>query len=211
MLQNVFMMLLFYIPMTYQEKKFSIPALEGVSQKSVDEHIGLYAGYVKNFNAMTVLAGELMKDSGKNAHAISEIMRRRSFEFDGMRLHEYYFSQFEGGASSLGAASALKAAITAQYSDADYALMELRQVGMMRGPGWSILYYDPQAKQFLVGFSGEQHQGHFVTLPIIVALDVWEHAYLLDYGAQGKGKYIDAFFKNLNWNIAEERFEVLKN
>ena len=76
----------------------------------------------------------------------------------------------------------------------------------MRGPGWAILYYDTVAKQFQAGFVGEQHQGHFATLPIILALDVWEHAFLLDYGALGKTKYIDAFFKNLNWGVVEKRF-----
>ncbi|MEK7107270.1 MAG: Fe-Mn family superoxide dismutase [Patescibacteria group bacterium] len=68
--------------------------------------------------------------------------------------------------------------------------------------------FDKEADAFLVGFTGEQHQGHFVTLPIILALDVWEHAFILDYGAQGKAKYIDAFFKNLNWDVMEKRFAV---
>ena len=77
----------------------------------------------------------------------------------------------------------------------------------MRGPGWAILYWDPVGRQFQTGFSGEQHQGHFVTLPIILALDVWEHAYLLDHGALGKGKYLDAFFANLNWSVVAARFE----
>lgn len=192
--------------MTYEEKKFNLPALEGLSKEGVDAHLGLYAGYVKNFNAITALAGELMKDSEKNAHAIAELMRRRSFEFGGMRLHELYFSQWEGGAQALDQSSALGAALAAQYTNSDYCMMELRQVAMMRGPGWSLLYWDPAAKQFLVGFSGEQHQGHFVTLPVVLALDVWEHAYLPDYGTQGKGKYVDAFFKNLNWNVMQQRF-----
>jgi len=85
----------------------------------------------------------------------------------------------------------------------------LKAIGNMRGPGWALLYFDPQTQQFLAGFSGEQHQGHFATLPVILALDVWEHAYLLDYGTQGKGKYIDAFFKNLNWKVVEERYAKL--
>jgi Fe-Mn family superoxide dismutase len=196
--------------MEYQARSFSLPAqLEGISPKSVEEHLGLYQGYVKNFNAVTALAGELMKDSEKNAHAISELMRRRSFEFGGMRLHEHYFAQWEEGARVLDTNSALGGALARQYGNIDYCLQEVRQVGMMRGPGWSLLYFDKEAGQFLVGFSGEQHQGHFVTLPIVLALDVWEHAYLLDYGAQGKGKYIDAFFKNLNWGVIEKRFDAL--
>lgn len=190
----------------YQPKTFTIPALDGISEKSVAEHIGLYEGYVKNFNAVTALAGELMKDAEKNALAVAELMRRRSFEFDGMRLHELYFTQFEGAATPLAVESDLGKAIAAQYGKIDYLLMETRQVAMMRGPGWSLVYWDPEAKQLLVGFSGEQHMGHFVTLPVILALDVWEHAFLLDYGAQGKGKYVDAFFKNLNWGVVEKRF-----
>ena len=195
--------------MEYQAQTFTIPALEGLSQKSIDEHIGLYNAYVKNFNATTALAGELMKDKDKNALAIAELMRRRSFEFGGMRLHELYFPQFEGAAKALASDSALTSAITAQYGRTDYCIAEIRQVAMMRGPGWSLLYWDPQVKQFLVGFSGEQHMGHFAGLPIVLALDVWEHAFILDFGALGKSGYIDAFFKNLNWETVEKRFAAI--
>ncbi len=80
------------------------------------------------------------------------------------------------------------------------------QTAMMRGPGWSIVYFNPEVQAFHMGFVGEQHQGHFATLPIVLALDVWEHAFLLDYGASGKAKYIDAFFKNINWSVVEKRF-----
>ena len=203
---------------TYQAKKFSVPELEGISKKSVDEHIGLYEGYVKNFNAISTALEDLSKDSdpstplgaGKNDHAISELMRRRSFEFGGMRLHEHYFPQFEGGSTPLGASSPLAKALTKDSGSVETALKALRQAAAMRGPGWALLYYDPEADCFLIGFTGEQHQGHFATLPIILALDVWEHAYILDYGAAGRGKYVDAFFKNLNWSVMEERFEQLK-
>src|SRR4029077_10035584 len=140
----------------------------------------------------------------------AEIIRRRSFEFGGMRLHELYFSQFEGGARPITSDSALGQALTKDYKQTEHVIPYLKAIGMMRGPGWALLYWDPQAKQFLAGFSGEQHQGHFATLPIVVALDVWEHAFLLDYGAQGKGKYIDAFFNNLNWSVVERRFEALE-
>ncbi|MEI7719773.1 MAG: Fe-Mn family superoxide dismutase [bacterium] len=204
--------------MTYEEKKFTIPELDGISTKSVEEHLGLYAGYVKNFNAISALLPEYAKDmdlpagqAGKNAHALSELIRRRSFEFDGMRLHELYFAQFEGGAKALEAENPLSKQLEKEYMKAEHIEPYLKAIGNMRGPGWAILYWDPQAKQFLAGFAGEQHQGHFATLPIILALDVWEHAYLLDHGAAGKTKYIDAFFKNLNWGVIEERFAEVSN
>ena len=123
-----------------------------------------------------------------------------------MRLHEHYFAQFEGGSTPLTPGGALAAALEKDYLKLEHVVPFLKAVAGIRGPGWAILYWDPQAKQFLAGFSGEQHQGHFATLPIILALDVWEHAYILDYGAAGRGKYIDAFFDNLNWSVCEARF-----
>ena len=193
--------------MEYQEKKFNLPELEGISKKSVEEHLGLYAGYVKNFNAISSMMGELAKDAEKNMHPLSEMIRRRSFEFGGMRLHEYYFAQFEGGAKEPKSKTFLDAVVK-DYHKFEYLVEMMKAIAKMRGPGWAMLYYDKEGKQFLTGFTGEQHQGHFVTLPIILALDVWEHAYILDYGAAGKGKYIDAFFKNLNWSVIEKRFEA---
>ena len=194
--------------MQYTEKKFNLPALDGISAKSVEEHLGLYAGYVKNFNAMSALLPEYSKDVEKNSHALAELIRRRSFEFDGMRLHELYFAQLESGAAALSPESSLAKQLEAEYHKPEYFLEMFKMIAMMRGPGWAMLYWDPVAKQFMTGFSGEQHQGHFVTLPVLLALDVWEHAFLLDYGAAGKAKYVEAFLKNLNWKVVEERFEA---
>ncbi len=196
----------------YEAKKFNLPSLEGISDESVKQHIGLYEGYVKNFNGISALMADLMLDSEKNVHALSELQRRLSFEFGGMRLHEHYFAQWEGGAKGISS-GAFADAVKKQFGsdDAKVTLEKLiKNIGNMRGPGWAILYYDKEAGVFQTGFSGEQHQGHFVTLPILLALDVWEHAFLLDYGAQGKGKYIDAFFKNLNWQVVENRFTAAK-
>ncbi|HEY5383582.1 MAG TPA: Fe-Mn family superoxide dismutase [Candidatus Paceibacterota bacterium] len=192
--------------MDYQEKKFTMPLLQDISAKSLEEHLGLYAGYVKNFNAISTAIESLLADPEKNALAIAELRRRHSFEFDGMILHEQYFPQFESGARALDESSALAQALTKHWGSTDAAVQRVQQTGMMRGPGWSILYYNPETQAFHMGFVGEQHQGHFATLPIILALDVWEHAYILDHGAAGKGKYIEAFFKNLNWSVCEERF-----
>ena len=195
--------------MEYAAKTFTLPELDGISKKSVDEHISLYQGYVKNFNAISSKLVEYAKDSEGNAHALSELIRRKSFEFDGMRMHELYFEQFEGGATPLSPESALSQAFESEYRG--HFNEYFKAIGNMRGPGWAVLYFDPIGKQFQAGFVGEQHQGHFVALPVILAMDVWEHAFLLDYGALGKAKYIDAFLKNLNWKIVENRFSTVTN
>lgn len=191
---------------TYEPRTFRIPSLEDISQKSLDDHLGLYQGYVKNFNAATNLLAEYLKDSEKNAYAIAELIRRRSFEWGGMRLHELYFAQWEGGPAPLAATGNLAAALVEQFGTLDTAVTQIKQVGMMRGPGWSVLYWDKDAGRFHLGFSEDQHMGHYASLPVLLALDVWEHAYLLDYGTTGKGGYIEAFFKNLNWATVEKRF-----
>lgn len=195
--------------MTYQPKTFIVKDLVGISAKSIEEHLGLYQGYVKNFNAITANLEEMLADPEKNAHPIAELTRRRSFEFGGMRLHELYFPQLEGSASALNGQGALGTALSAQFGSIDALLAQLRRASLMRGPGWAILYYDKEAMSFHIGFTGEQHQGHFVALPILLALDVWEHAYILDYGAAGRSSYIDAFFANCNWNVVEKRFAAI--
>src|SRR3569832_133635 len=192
--------------MQYEAKKFDLPSLEGISDESVKQHIGLYEGYVKNFNAISAAMPEYAKDSEKTAHALSELLRRRSFEFDGMRLHEHYFTQFEGGAKAMDPNSKRSQQLAKEYQKAEHLVPYMRAIANMRGPGWAMLYWDPVGQQFLAGFVGEQHQGLFATLPIILALDVWEHSFILDYGAAGKGKYVAAFFKNFNWSVAEQRF-----
>ena len=181
--------------MIYTEKKFNLAVLEGLSKDSVDQHLALYAGYVKNFNDLSALA---------------EFDRRLPFEFDGMRLHEYYFEQFETGSASLATSSALRAELAKQFGSFDAWEKQFRAVGAMRGPGWAILYFDPSQKMFHNVWVEQHHQGHFAALPIILALDVWEHAFVIDYGTAGRGKYIDACFKNYNWSVMDERFEKIK-
>src|SRR3989344_1476544 len=106
--------------MEYREQKFDIPELNGISKKSVEEHLGLYAGYVKNFNAISAKLIEYAADTEKNAHALSELIRRKSFEFDGMRLHELYFAQFEGGSTPLTTSGALAKTIEVEYQKLEY-------------------------------------------------------------------------------------------
>src|SRR3990167_2339771 len=115
--------------MEYQEKKFDIPELEGISKKSVEEHLGLYAGYVKNFNAISAKLIEYAADTEKNAHALSELIRRRSFEFGGMRLHELYFAQFEGGSTPLTTSGPFYDAFKKEYGKPEHLEPYLKAIG----------------------------------------------------------------------------------
>lgn len=191
----------------YTEQKFNIPELKGISKKSVDEHLKLYAGYVKFSNLVQDKMKELMADSEKNAYVLGELQRRFSFEFNGMRNHEYYFKSLEGGAKGLPADSAFKAQVEKQWGSWDGWLATYKAIAMTRGVGWVMLYWDTHAKNLVHAWVDEQHLGQLNGLPLVLGLDMWEHSFYMDYGTNKKG-YVDAFFENLNWEMIEQNFRV---
>ena len=190
--------------MNYETKKFNIPELDGISKESIDLHLGLYAGYVKHVNLIRERISAYENDMDSNAYAIAEMQRRLGFEFGGMRNHEYYFSQLEGGASELPDGN-LKNMIIEQWGSYDAWLERFKTIAKTRGVGWAMLYFDKQTNQLVQTWADEQHLGQLADLQIVLALDMWEHSYMRDYLPSDKGGYIDAFFKNLNWEIVAAR------
>jgi Fe-Mn family superoxide dismutase len=188
----------------YEEKKFNIPELKGISKKAVEEHLKLYAGYVKNTNGIFAQTAELAKNPTL-AYASSETQRRFGFEFDGMRNHEYYFALLEGGAKPLSEKSSLKSAIEKEFGSFENWLNAFKTLAMTRGPGWAILYKD--GDRLLNSWVDEHHLGQLTGLSPVIALDMWEHAYMIDYVPGDKKKYIEAFFENINWEVAENFFK----
>jgi len=191
----------------FEEKKFNIGELKGISAKNIEEHLKLYAGYVKNANLIVEKIGEYMADSEKNAYVIGELQRRFGFEFNGMRNHEYYFKSLEGGAKMLMQNSKLKTAIELQAPSFEIWLSGFKLLAMTRGIGWAVLYYDKQTDQFMHTWVDEQHLGQLNGLNWILGIDMWEHAYVYDYPTSEKKKYVEAFFENLNWEVIEENFK----
>lgn len=167
-------------------------------------HLGLYQGYVKHVNLIEEKIAELSADVEKNSYAMAELQRRLGFEFCGMRNHEYFFAQFEGGAKSLPAGT-FKELIEAQWGSVDTWKKSFMQIAKARGIGWAMLYYDATSHQLVQTWVDEQHLGQLVDVHIVLALDMWEHSYLMDYPSPDKGKYIDAFFNALNWEVVAAR------
>lgn len=190
--------------MTYEPVSFDIPELDGISKESIDMHLGLYSGYVKHVNLIREKIDAYSADSDNNGYAIAEMQRRLGFEFGGMRNHEYYFAQFEGGAQELPDGP-LKEKIVFQWGSFDTWLERFKQIAMTRGVGWAMLYHDPHTDQLVQTWVDEQHLGQLADVDIILALDMWEHSYLRDYLASDKGQYVEAFFKNVNWEVVSGR------
>lgn len=188
----------------YNEQKFNIPELKGISKKSIEEHLKLYSAYVKNTNIVLEKIGELSKDSNR-AYEVSELQRRFSFEFGGMRNHEYYFKSLENGAKPLENKSVLKNAIEKEFGSFEAWFEKFKTIAMTRGIGWAVLYYDEKNQKLLNAWVDEQHMGHLSGLKWILGIDMWEHAFYLDYTTNKKA-YIEAFFENLNWQQIEENF-----
>jgi Fe-Mn family superoxide dismutase len=190
--------------MQYSEQSFKLPKMDGLSEKQIEVHLKLYAGYVKNVNAIMAKVEELKADSEKNALALAELKRRFGFEFDGMRLHELYFEALGGDGQMSGA---LAKALAKQWGSIEAWQAEFKAIGLMRGIGWVLLTYDAKGDMFHNVWVSDHELGHLATLPVLIAMDMWEHAFMVDYLPAQKGDYIGAFFKNLNWSTIEKRFK----
>lgn len=187
----------------YTEQKFDLPELKGLSAKQIDVHLKLYAGYVKNVNSLAGKIDELKADSEKNALALSELTRRYAFEFNGMRLHELYFEALGGDGSLVE--GALKTTIEAQYGSVEKFIGELTAVGLMRGIGWVLLVRDSKVNALRIIWVSDHEVGHLAGTDVILAMDMWEHAFMVDYVPAQKGDYIKAFLSNVNWGVVENR------
>ncbi len=192
----------------FEEKKFNIGELKGISAKNIEEHLKLYAGYVKNANFIGEKLGELWVDGAeKNQYTASELVRRFSFEYNGMRNHEIYFESLSGGAKELNESSPLRKKITENQGSFEIWLSIFKMLAMTRGIGWAIMWYDKKEDRLLNSWVDEQHLGQLQGCTPILALDMWEHAFVADYQPSGKKQYVEDFFANLNWEVIEENFK----
>jgi len=194
--------------MKYELQEFNIPSLTGLSEKQIEVHLGLYKGYVSHVN----LIAEKLRDGteGKDPYTGAELRRRFAFEFDGMRMHENYFEQIEGGNAEIDGGGKLAAAVGAKYGDVNGFIDHIKLVAGSRGIGWIVVYYDPKADTVHTIFAGDHELGHLSGLPILYCVDMWEHAFMVDYIPSEKAKYLDAFLGNTNWKVAEDRFSKAK-
>ncbi len=195
----------------YQAQAFTLPDNLPFSQKTLENHLKLYEGYVKNTNLVLQKIEEYGSDPADNAYVLGELQRRFSFEFDGMRNHEYYFRALEGGPAPMPSGSPLFREIEKTWGSFDAFLARFKTLAMTRGVGWAMLYDDPLVGRLLLHWVDEQHLGHLTGLSPIVALDMWEHAYLMDFSSADKGKYVEAYLSAMNWQKTGEWYELSRS
>lgn len=194
-----------YVPKNYSH----LLGMEGFSDFLLETHFKLYQGYVKNTNELALKLQSIGQLSQMSSPEYGALKRRFGWEFDGMRLHELYFENL-GGDGKLDPDSALSKALQKQFGNFVSWKKEFIATGMMRGIGWSILYLDSDSGRLFNCWINEHDEGHLVLGKPILIMDVFEHAYMPEYGLD-KAKYIEAFFKNIDWNQVLRRYvEALK-
>lgn len=191
----------------YEPKSFSIPELKGISTKNIEEHTKLYQGYVKHTNLIIDRINEYSRDTEKYVYELGELQRRFSFEYNGMKNHEYYFEQLESGATNLDPSLPLAQAITESFGSFDAFIARFKTIAMTRGIGWAILYQDPSTHQLVTAWIDEQHLGQLNSAQFIFGIDMWEHAYVADYQPSGKKQYVEDYLAQVNWNTVAKRFK----
>ena len=196
--------------MKFEEKKFNIGPLKGISAKNIEEHLKLYAGYVSHSNLVLEKINELSLNPEANMAVLSGLQKRFGFEYNGMRNHEVYFNSLSGKATTLKDDSELKKAISLEWGSFDKWLTLLKAIATTRGIGWAMLYYDRKENRLLNAWVDEQHLGQLQDCTLILALDMWEHSFVFDYQPSGKKQYIEDFFENLNWEVVEENFRKIQ-
>jgi Fe-Mn family superoxide dismutase len=191
---------------TFTIKIFDIPKLVGISEKNIEEHLKLYKGYVTNANLVLNKINEYNKDPETNSYILGEMYRRFSFEFNGMRNHEYYFSSFVGGSKEIKKDSTLYKAILENWNSFESFISQFKKLTTTRGIGWAMLYRDKTNDKLFISWVDEQHLGQLGGLSLVLCLDMWEHSYITDYQPSGKKQYVEDFFTNLNWEVIEKNF-----
>ncbi len=205
----IFLLAVTYVGMVagYQAKNYShLVGMPGFSQKALEAHFKLYQGYVTNTNLLLTTLEKLAADGKNKTPEYAELKRRFGWEFDGMRLHEYYFDNLGGKDSALDSKHALYVQIEKDFGSYEKWKADFVATGSMRGIGWAVLYQDPATGRLINTWINEHDVGHLAGGKPILIMDVFEHAYMIDY-LLDRASYIDAFFKNLNWDIIQHRYQ----
>ncbi len=192
--------------MAYEAKDYSkLIGMEGFSETLLKNHFTLYQGYVTNTNKLMDTLASMLNEGKVGTPEYAELKRRMGWEFNGMRLHEYYFENL-GGKAAVDKSGKLGKKLTENFGSYENWEKDFRGTGTMRGIGWVILYQDNVSGKLFNQWINEHDVGHPAGCIPILIMDVFEHAFITDYGLK-RADYIEAFCKSINWAVAESRLK----
>jgi Fe-Mn family superoxide dismutase len=195
--------------MNYNAKDYNrLVGMEGFSDTLLKNHFTLYQGYVTNTNKLMDTLGQLLKEGKTGNPEYAELKRRFGWEFNGMRLHEFYFENL-GGKGGINKTGKLYQKLVESFGSYEAWEKDFKATGTMRGIGWAVLYQDILSGNFINFWVNEHDVGHpSGGMPILI-MDVFEHAFMIDYGLK-RADYIESFFKNIHWEEVEKRLLLHK-
>lgn len=192
--------------MSYTAKDYSkLIGMEGFSETLLKNHFTLYQGYVTNTNKVLDTLDAMLKEGKTGTPEFAELKRRLGWEFNGMRLHEYYFENL-GGKGVINKNGDLARKISADFGSYEAWEKDFKGVGTMRGIGWAVLYQDITNGKLINFWINEHDVSHPAGCNPVLIMDVFEHAFMIDYGLK-RVDYIEAFFKNINWDASGSRLK----
>ncbi|MDX6269366.1 MAG: superoxide dismutase, Fe-Mn family [Acidobacteriota bacterium] len=197
---------------SYKPKQFDLSGLNGISDKTLELHFKLYEGYVKETNNLTERISKFLEDGKVDQDempAYSELTRRLGFEYNGMVLHEYYFSNMKRQGTGDPAKESGFARVAAEsFGSYETWKADFVGIGKMRGVGWAMCYQNPANGRLSNHWITLHETGNVSGFTPVLVMDVWEHAFLLDYMPAERPKYIEAFFSNIDWEAVEQRLNI---
>jgi superoxide dismutase, Fe-Mn family len=195
----------------YEPRSYDLHDLHGISDRTLAMHFKLYDGYVKETNNLTARIHQLVEDGKVDQEEMpvySELKRRYGFEYNGMVLHEYYFDNLmTDGSANPGAHSPFRRAAESSFGTYEAWKSDFIGVGKMRGVGWAVCYLNPYNGALTNHWITLHETGNVAGFAPVLVMDVWEHAFILDYKPSERLAYIEAFFSNINWKTIEHRLE----
>ncbi len=190
----------------YQMKKFdNLAKLKGITAEQIEIHLKLYEGYVKNTNSLNASLKDKISRQDFEGAPFAELVRRLGFEYNGMRLHELYFSALNGKAGDINKAPKLKREIDENFGSFENFQSYFTKIAAMRGIGWVILYQDPETNKLSVHWIEQHHNGHPSGFKPIIVMDIWEHAWSVYLKPTERAQYIEDYMANLDWQACESR------
>ena len=190
----------------YSPRSFShLLGTAGFSDKLLKDHLSLYEGYVTNTNKLLTQFEEDRKSGAPASPEYAELKRRFGWEFNGMRLHETYFDNLTREKRG-GASAELKSQLAVDFGSYETWVHDFKATGAIRGIGWAAVHWDPIGKRVMNSWLNEHDRGELAGCPVLLLMDVFEHAFMPDYGMK-RADYIEAFFAAIDWERVEARFE----
>lgn len=196
---------------TYRVREFNhLKGLKGISDGQLEQHFKLYEGYVKNTNLLREQIGEMLVKNQTETPMFAELNRRLPFEQNGMVLHEYYFENMTPNGGEIPKGGTFEKALVDTYGSVENYKKDLMSMAKMRGVGWVLTLQDPHNGWIANRWVTLHQDGNIAGYRPLLVLDVWEHAWAVDYKPTERAKYLDAWFNNVNWKAVESRLMPVK-